>query len=250
MFVDLIKDLLPPGVLNVVTGFGEEAGAAITASPRISKIAFTGETTTGSIIMKAAAENLVPVTMELGGKSPLIIFKSVCDEDDALLDKAVESAVMFALNQGEVCTCQSRLLVQEDIYEDFIARVIARTESIKTGDPLDATSMMGAQASREQYEKILRYIEIGRAEGAEVLTGGATNDVMSGGYYVKPTILKGNNSMRVFREEIFGPVICVTTFSTEEEALAIANDTIFGLGAGVFTRDAHQVLWKHLCHLV
>ncbi|CAE7768751.1 adh [Symbiodinium microadriaticum] len=179
--------------------------------------------------------------MELGGKSPLIICRSICDEDDALLDKAVESAVLFALNQGEVCTCQSRVLVHKDIFDRFIALVIARTEAIKTGDPLDPAIMMGAQASREQYEKICRYLEIGKAEGAEVLTGGAANDVISGGYYIKPTILKGDNSMQVFREEIFGPVTCVTTFESDEEAVRIANDTIFGLGSGVFTRDAHQL---------
>mmetsp|Transcript_11401 Transcript_11401/g.17344 ORF Transcript_11401/g.17344 Transcript_11401/m.17344 type:complete len:497 (-) Transcript_11401:174-1664(-) len=241
IFVNLIKDVLPAGVLNVVTGFGEEAGAAITANPRINKIAFTGETTTGKTIMKAAANNLVPVTMELGGKSPLIFFKSVCDADDEFLDKAVESVVLFALNQGEVCTCQSRILIHEDIYDDFMARVVARTEAIKTGNPLEPGTMMGAQASEEQYLKIQRYLDIGRSEGAEILTGGAINDVVDGGFYIKPTILRGNNNMRVFREEIFGPVTCATTFKTDEEALRIANDTLYGLGAGVFTRDAHQL---------
>lgn len=241
VFMELIKDVLPPGVLNVVTGFGEEAGAAITASPRIRKIAFTGETGTGRIIMTAASKNLVPVTMELGGKSPLIFFKSVCDHDDDFLDKAVESVVLFAFNQGEVCTCQSRILIHEDIYDQFIAKVIARVEAIKVGNPLEPGVMMGAQASQEQYEKIISYLEIGKAEGAQVLTGGSANDVVTGGFYIRPTILKGNNSMRVFREEIFGPVTCATTFRTEEEAIAIANDTLFGLGAGVFTRDAHQV---------
>jgi len=223
-----------------VTGYGEEAGAALTANTQIAKLGFTGATSTGKEIMKAAADNLIPVTMELGGKSPNIFFSSIADEDDALFDKAVEGAVLFALNQGEVCTCQSRLLVQEDIYDKFIERVIARTEAIKTGHPYEIDTMMGSQVSDEQYQKIQNYINIGKDEGAEVLTGGATNDVVDGGFYIKPTILKGDNSMTVFQEEIFGPVTGVTTFKTEEEAIAIANDTIYGLGAGVWTRDMHQ----------
>lgn len=241
VMMDLIKDVLPPGVLNVVTGYGEEAGVGLTSSKKIAKLAFTGATTTGKLIMKAAADSLIPVTMELGGKSPNIFFSSVADHDDAFFDKAIEGAVLFALNQGEVCTCQSRILVQEDIYDKFIAKMIERTEAIKVGHPMDESTMMGAQVSKEQYEKIQQYCEIGIAEGAKVLTGGAKNDVVEGGYYIKPTILKGSNDMRVFQEEIFGPVTCVTTFKTEEEAIAIANDTVYGLGAGVWSRDAHQI---------
>lgn len=240
--MDLLKDVIPAGVVNVVTGFGEEAGEALTSNKKIAKLAFTGETNTGKIIMKKAADNLIPVTMELGGKSPNIFFSSIADQDDALFDKAIEGAVLFAFNQGEVCTCQSRILIQEDIYEKFIERMIARVEAIKIGNPLDTDSMMGAQVSKSQYEKIQSYCDIGRAEGAEVLTGGASNDgVVDGGYYIKPTVLKGTNDMRVFQEEIFGPVTSVTTFKTEEEAIAIANDTVFGLGAGVWSRDGHQM---------
>lgn len=220
---------------------GIEAGKPLAEHESISKVAFTGETTTGKIIMKAAADNLVPVTMELGGKSPLIICKSVTDHDDAFLDKAVEGAVLFALNQGEVCTCPSRILIHEDIYPVFIKKMIARTKAIKIGNPLDPETMMGAQASAEQMDKIASYLKLGKAEGAEVLTGGNVNKVIDGGYYIEPTIFKGNNKMRVFQEEIFGPVICATTFKTNEEAIAIANDTIYGLGAGVFTRDAHEL---------
>eukprot|EP00604_Paraphysomonas_vestita_P003061 CAMPEP_0174817870 /NCGR_PEP_ID=MMETSP1107-20130205/427_1 /TAXON_ID=36770 /ORGANISM="Paraphysomonas vestita, Strain GFlagA" /LENGTH=371 /DNA_ID=CAMNT_0016028963 /DNA_START=345 /DNA_END=1457 /DNA_ORIENTATION=- len=242
VFMDLIKDVLPPGVLNVVTGFGEEAGAALATSKVISKLAFTGETTTGKLIMKNAADNLIPVTMELGGKSPQIFFSSVLDHDDEFLDKAVEGAVLFALNQGEVCTCPSRMLIQEDIYDRFIAKVIERTRAIKQGHPLDDDVMIGAQASHEQMTKIEKYINIAREEGAQILTGGSKDtSIVDGGYYIKPTIVKGTNKMRVFQEEIFGPVMCATTFKTEEEALAIANDTIFGLGAGVWSRDAHQI---------
>jgi len=244
VMMELIKDILPPGVLNVVTGFGEEAGAALSSSTRIHKLAFTGETTTGSIIMGEAAKNLIPVTMELGGKSPLIFFPSVCDKDDAFLDKAVEGAVLFALNQGEICTCPSRFLVHESIYDKFMAKVVARTKAIKLGHPLDPTTMMGAQVSTDQVQKISSYFEIGRKEGAEVLTGGKINKMgseLDGGYYVEPTILKGHNKMRVFQEEIFGPVASVTTFKTPEEAIEIANDTQFGLGAGVWTRDAHEM---------
>lgn len=241
VFMDLIKDVLPPGVLNVVTGFGEEAGAALATSKDVAKLAFTGETTTGRLIMKNAADNLIPVTMELGGKSPQIFFNSVLDHDDEFLDKTIEGAVMFALNQGEVCTCPSRMLVQEDIYEKFMERVIKRTNAITKGNPLDPTVMIGAQASAEQMEKIQKYLKIARDEGAQILTGGSRDSsIVEGGYYIQPTIVKGTNKMRVFQEEIFGPVMCVTTFKTEQEALEIANDTIFGLGAGVWTRDAHQ----------
>jgi aldehyde dehydrogenase len=242
--LELIDGILPAGVLNVVTGFGLEAGKPLATSTRISKIAFTGETTTGQLIMGYAAENLIPVTMELGGKSPNLFFPSVMDADDDYLDKCVEGAVMFALNQGEVCTCPSRMLVHESIFEKFIEKVIARTRAIKQGNPLDPDVMIGAQASKEQYEKILSYIEIGKKEGAQVLTGGNAfyqNSGLEHGYYITPTIFRGNNKMRVFQEEIFGPVLCVTTFKTTEEAIAIANDTAYGLGAGVWTRDAHEL---------
>ncbi|TWJ04849.1 aldehyde dehydrogenase [Mucilaginibacter frigoritolerans] len=242
-FMDLIKDVLPAGVVNVINGFGPEAGKPLASSPRVAKVAFTGETTTGRLIMQYASENLNPVTMELGGKSPNIFMPSVMDEDDEFFDKCLEGAVMFALNQGEVCTCPSRLLVHESIYDRFIERVIERVEQIKMGNPLDPTTMMGAQASKDQYEKILSYIEIGKNEGAEVLTGGAKKylDGLTEGYYIQPTILKGHNKMRVFQEEIFGPVVCVTTFKTPEEAIEIANDSLYGLGAGVWTRDAHEI---------
>lgn len=243
VLMDLIKDELPPGVINVVTGFGAEAGEALTSSEGIAKLAFTGSTVTGKKIMKKAADLMIPVTLELGGKSPNIFFSSIFDQDDAFLDKAVEGAVMFALNQGEVCTCQSRLLVQEDIYDRFMERVVARTEAIKLGNPLEASTMMGAQVSMAQHDRILSYLDIGEKEGAKVLTGGAANKsdgVAGGGFYILPTILSGTNDMKVFQEEIFGPVTAVTTFKTEEEAIAIANDTVYGLGAGVWTRDAHQ----------
>ena len=243
IFMDLIKDVLPKGVVNIVSGFGVEAGKPLASSPRIAKVSFTGETTTGRLIMQYASENIIPVTMELGGKSPNIFFPSVMDADDEFFDKCLEGAVMFALNQGEICTCPSRLLVHEDIYDKFIARVIERTEKIKMGHPLDDSTMMGAQASKDQYEKILSYLEIGKEEGAEVLTGGAAKyvDGLKDGYYIQPTILKGHNKMRVFQEEIFGPVLCVTTFKNTEEAIEIANDTLYGLGAGVWTRDAHEL---------
>jgi len=242
VFAELIADVLPAGVLNIVNGFGVEAGKPLAQSPRIAKIAFTGETSTGRLIMQYATENLIPVTLELGGKSPNIFFKDVMREDDAFLDKAIEGFVMFALNQGEVCTCPSRALIHEDIYETFMERAIKRTEAIAMGDPRVPETMMGAQASAEQHEKILSYLDIGRQEGADVLTGGGAADLggeLSSGYYVQPTILKGNNSMRVFQEEIFGPVVSVTTFKDEDEALKIANDTLYGLGAGVWSRDAN-----------
>ena len=242
ILMELIEDILPAGVLNIVNGFGAEAGKPLASSSRINKVAFTGETTTGQLIMQYASKNITPVTLELGGKSPNVFFESIMDADDEYFDKCIEGAVMFALNQGEVCTCPSRLLIQESIYDKFIERVIKRTEAIKLGHPLDPDTMMGAQASNDQYEKILNYINIGKEEGCEVLTGGeaAYNEGLDGGYYIKPTILKGNNKMRVFQEEIFGPVVCVTTFKDEAEAIEIANDTLYGLGAGVWTRDTHQ----------
>ena len=242
--MELIGDLLPPGVVNVVTGFGPEAGKPLASSPRVAKVAFTGETTTGRLIMQYASENLIPVTMELGGKSPNIFFPSVLDEDDSFLDKAVEGAVLFALNQGEVCTCPSRMLVHESIYDRFMDRVVQRTRAIKVGNPLADDTMMGAQASEDQYNKILSYLDIGKQEGAQVLCGGGPFHVNSGlehGFYIEPTIFRGNNKMRIFQEEIFGPVVSVTTFKTTEEAIQIANDTLYGLGAGVWTRDAHEL---------
>lgn len=243
-WLELIKDILPAGVLNVVTGFGPEAGKPLAQSPRVAKVSFTGETTTGRLIMQYASENLNPVTMELGGKSPNIFFPSIADADDEYFDKAIEGAVLFAVNQGEVCTCPSRILVHESIYEKFMSRVIERTNAIKMGNPLDMNTMMGAQASNDQYEKIKSYLNIGREEGAEVLCGGDVKKLdgeLEGGYYIQPTIFKGHNKMRIFQEEIFGPVTCVTTFKTTEEAIAIANDTMYGLGAGVWTRDAHEL---------
>ncbi|GAW33715.1 acetaldehyde dehydrogenase 2 [Roseovarius sp. A-2] len=243
VLAELIDDLLPAGVLNIVNGFGAEVGAPLAKSPRIAKIAFTGSTETGRKIMQAATENLIPVTLELGGKSPNIFFSDVMAQDDAFLDKAVEGFVLFAFNQGEVCTCPSRALIQEDIYEEFITRCIARVKAIKQGDPRDPETMVGAQASAEQQDKIMSYLTIGVEEGAEVLVGGAAarfDGDLSGGYYVQPTILKGHNKMRVFQEEIFGPVVSVTTFKDEAEALAIANDTMYGLGAGVWTRDGSR----------
>ncbi|MEV6323715.1 aldehyde dehydrogenase family protein [Nocardia sp. NPDC051787] len=240
--VELIADLLPPGVLNVVNGFGVEAGKPLAASPRVAKVAFTGETTTGRLIMQYASENIIPVTLELGGKSPNIFLPDVMAADDAFLDKAIEGFVMFALNQGEVCTCPSRALIHSSIYDEFIARCLERTKAIKGGDPLDETTMIGAQASNDQYEKILSYIDIGRREGAQVLTGGAPRKVEGypGGYYVEPTIFSGRNDMRIFQEEIFGPVVSVTTFDSTDEALKLANDTLYGLGAGVWTRDINS----------
>ena len=242
VWAELIADLLPAGVLNIVNGFGLEAGKPLAQSNRIAKIAFTGETSTGRLIMQYATENLIPVTLELGGKSPNIFHKDIMNEDDAFLDKAIEGFVMFALNQGEVCTCPSRALIHEDIYDAFIAKCIERTKAIVTGDPRADGVMMGAQASSEQQEKILSYFDIGRQEGAEILIGGEAADYggeLSSGYYIKPTILRGHNKMRVFQEEIFGPVVSATTFKDEAEALSIANDTLYGLGAGVWSRDAN-----------
>lgn len=244
VLMELIGDLIPPGVINVVNGFGSELGRHLVTHPKVAKAAFTGSTATGRMVMQYATENIIPVTLELGGKSPNLFFNSVMDADDSYLDKAVEGAVLFALNQGEICTCPSRLLIQEDIYDEFITRVVDRVNQIKVGNPLDTSVMMGAQASQIQMEKILSYIKLGKEEGAELLTGGDANQLgadYESGYYIQPTLFKGHNKMRIFQEEIFGPVLAVTTFKDEEEAIAIANDTIYGLGAGVWTRDAHQL---------
>jgi aldehyde dehydrogenase len=241
VLMELIADLLPPGVVNVVNGFGVEAGKPLASSPRIRKIAFTGETTTGRLIMQYASQNIIPVTLELGGKSPNIFFEDVARAKDDYYDKALEGFTMFALNQGEVCTCPSRALIQESIYDGFLADAIARTEAVKQGNPLDTDTMIGAQASNDQLEKILSYIEIGKAEGAKVLTGGERAHLdgdLAGGYYVTPTIFEGKNSMRIFQEEIFGPVVAVTSFSDYSDAIHTANDTLYGLGAGVWSREA------------
>lgn len=240
IMIETIADLLPPGVVNIVNGYGREVGAPLANSKRIAKIGFTGSTATGRAIATAAANNLIPATLELGGKSPNIFFADVMQEDDAFLDKAIEGLVLFAFNQGEVCTCPSRAVIQESIYDKFMEKVLKRVAAIKQGNPLDPNTMLGAQASQDQLNKIMNYIDIGKQEGAEVLIGGNRN-VLSGdfaeGYYVQPTLLKGHNKMRVFQEEIFGPVLAVTTFKDEADALAIANDTIFGLGAGVWSRN-------------
>ena len=243
VWAELVGDLLPPGVLNIVNGFGLEAGKPLASSSRVAKIAFTGETTTGRLIMQYASQNLIPVTLELGGKSPNIFFADVLNEDDDFFDKSIEGFVMFALNQGEVCTCPSRALIQESIYDRFMERALKRVAAIKQASPLESDTMIGAQASSEQLEKILSYIDIGKQEGAEVLCGGERAHLggeLEGGYYVKPTVFRGHNKMRIFQEEIFGPVVSVTTFKDEEEALAIANDTLYGLGAGIWSRDANR----------
>jgi len=240
LLIDIIGDLLPPGVLNIVNGFGVECGKPLASSNRIRKIAFTGETTTGRLIMQYASENLIPVTLELGGKSANVFFADVLRERDSFYDKALEGFNLFAFNQGEVCTCPSRALVQASMYSEFMTDAVARTELIKQGNPLDTGTMIGAQASNDQLEKILSYIEIGKAEGAKVLTGGHRAELpgdLAGGYYVSPTIFQGDNSMRIFQEEIFGPVLAVTSFDDEADALKIANDTLYGLGAGVWSRD-------------
>ncbi|OEU88888.1 aldehyde dehydrogenase [Streptomyces abyssalis] len=241
-FMSLVADLLPPGVVNIVNGFGAEAGKPLASSPRVAKVAFTGETTTGRLIMQYASENLKPVTLELGGKSPNIFFDDVSTADDDFYDKAMEGFTMFALNQGEVCTCPSRALIQQGHYRDFLDAGVARTEKIVQGHPLDTETMVGAQASNDQMEKILSYLDIGKQEGAKALTGGTRAELggeLEGGYYVRPTILEGSNSMRVFQEEIFGPVVAVTGFSDFDDAMATANDTLYGLGAGVWSRDGN-----------
>ncbi|MFJ2318550.1 aldehyde dehydrogenase [Glutamicibacter sp. NPDC087661] len=242
VLMELIGDLLPAGVLNVVNGFGVECGKPLASNKRIRKIAFTGETTTGRLIMQYASENLIPVTLELGGKSPNIFFEDIAAKDDAFYDKAQEGFTLFALNQGEVCTCPSRALIQESIYDRFMGDVVARTKAIKQGHPLDTDTMMGAQASNDQLEKILSYMDIGKSEGAKVLLGGGRADLggeLSGGYYVKPTIFEGTNDMRIFQEEIFGPVVAVTKFKDYDDAISIANDTLYGLGSGVWSRNGN-----------
>jgi aldehyde dehydrogenase len=240
--MELIADLLPAGVVNIVNGFGVEAGKPLASSPRVAKIAFTGETTTGRLIMQYASENIIPVTLELGGKSPNIFFADIAASNDAFYDKCLEGFALFALNQGEVCTCPSRALIDAKIYDKFLGDAVKRTEAIVMGHPLDNATMIGAQASNDQLEKILSYIEIGKKEGAKVLTGGTRADLggeLSGGYYVTPTIFEGTNSMRIFQEEIFGPVVSVTKFDGYDQAMSIANDTLYGLGAGVWTRDTN-----------
>jgi aldehyde dehydrogenase len=240
--LSLIEDLLPAGVLNIINGFGVEAGKPLASSRRVAKVAFTGETTTGRLIMQYAAENIIPVTLELGGKSPNIFFADVAAENDDFYDKALEGFTMFALNQGEVCTCPSRALIDAKIYDSFLGDAVERTKKVKQGNPLDVSTMIGAQASNDQLEKILSYIDIGKAEGAKILTGGTRVDLggdLSGGYYVAPTVFEGNNGMRIFQEEIFGPVVSVAKFSGYDDAIKIANDTLYGLGAGVWTRDGN-----------
>ena len=242
ILAELIADLLPPGVLNIVNGFGREAGMPLASSKRIAKIAFTGSTATGRVIGQAAANNLIPATLELGGKSPNVFFADVMDKDDGFLDKAIEGMVLFAFNQGEVCTCPSRALIQESIYDKFIERVLQRVAAIKQGNPLDTDTMIGAQCSQDQMTKISSYLELGKQEGAQVLIGGNRAHLggdLEGGYYIQPTLFKGHNKMRIFQEEIFGPVLAVTTFKDEADALAIANDTIYGLGAGVWSRNGN-----------
>ena len=238
--ISIIGDLLPPGVVNIVNGFGVEAGKPLASSPRIAKIAFTGETTTGRLIMQYASQNLIPVTLELGGKSPNVFFSDVLQANDDYQDKALEGFTMFALNQGEVCTCPSRSLIQADIFDEFLALAAIRTKAVRQGDPLDTETMIGAQASNDQLEKILSYIEIGKGEGAQVVTGGERAQLggdLNGGYYEQPTSFTGKNNMRIFQEEIFGPVVSVTSFKDYDDAIDIANDTLYGLGAGVWSRD-------------
>jgi aldehyde dehydrogenase len=243
VWAELVGDLLPPGILNIVNGYGLEAGKPLASSSRVAKIAFTGETTTGRLIMQYASQNLIPVTLELGGKSPNIFFEDVLREDDDFFDKAIEGFVMFALNQGEVCTCPSRALIQESIYDRFMERALKRVAAIKQANPLESSTMIGAQVSSEQLEKIMSYIDIGTQEGAELLAGGKRAHLggeLEEGFYVEPTVFRGHNRMRIFQEEIFGPVVSVTTFKNEEDALAIANDTLYGLGAGLWTRDVNR----------
>ncbi|MBB3102129.1 aldehyde dehydrogenase family protein [Azomonas macrocytogenes] len=243
VLLEVIGDLLPSGVLNVVHGFGREAGEALATSKRIAKIAFTGSTPVGAHILKCAAENIIPSTVELGGKSPNIYFEDIMQAEPAFIEKAAEGLVLAFFNQGEVCTCPSRALIQESIYQPFMVEVMKKIKAIKRGDPLDTDTMVGAQASQQQFDKILSYMDIARQEGAEILTGGAAEQLQGGlanGYYIQPTLIKGHNKMRIFQEEIFGPVVGVTTFKDEAEALAIANDTEFGLGAGVWTRDMNR----------
>ncbi len=263
VLMELIGDLLPAGVLNVVNDFGVEAGKPLAQSDRVAKVAFTGETTTGRLIMQYASANLIPVTLELGGKSPNVFFEDVWQQDDAYRNKALEGFTLFALNQGEVCTCPSRALIEGSIYEDFMEAAVARTQAIKMGNPLDTSTMMGAQASNDQLEKILSYLDIGKQEGAEVLTGGARMELpgkLAGGYYVQPTIFAGHNKMRVFQEEIFGPVVSVARFDGYAQAMELANDTLYGLGAGVWTRNVNTAyragreiqagrVWQNCYHL-
>ncbi len=243
LLMEVIGDVLPAGTVNIINGSGGKIGKYLSTHPDIKKVGFTGETTTGQLIMQYATENIIPSTLELGGKSPNIFFESIMDADDEFFDKAIEGLVLFAFNSGEVCTCPSRALIQESIYEPFMKRVLERIEAITLGDPLDTDNMMGAQCSISQKEKILEYIKIGKEEGAECLIGGEALDSEKhpGGFYIKPTVFKGHNKMRIFQEEIFGPVLAVTTFKDEEEAIEIANDTIYGLGSGVWSRDAHQL---------
>jgi aldehyde dehydrogenase len=239
VLMELIADLVPAGIINIVNGFGVEAGKPLASNPRVAKVAFTGETTTGRLIMQYASENIRPVTLELGGKSPNIFFEDVASANDDFYDKCLEGFTMFALNQGEVCTCPSRALIQGSIYDEFVADATKRTEQIKQGNPLDTDTMIGAQASNDQYEKILSYLDIGRQEGARIATGGEPSDLggeLSGGYYIQPTIFEGNNKMRIFQEEIFGPVVSVAKFEDYDDAISIANDTLYGLGAGVWSR--------------
>lgn len=243
LLMEIIQEALPKGVINIINGAGGKIGKYLATHPDIKKVAFTGETTTGQLIMQYATENIIPSTLELGGKSPNVFFESIMDEDDEFFDKAIEGLVLFAFNSGEVCTCPSRALIQESIYEPFMKRVLERVKAIKLGNPLDTECMMGAQCSLNQKEKILSYLKVGKEEGAQVLVGGDAynSSVNPDGFYIQPTLFKGHNKMRIFQEEIFGPVLAVTTFKDEKEALEIANDTIYGLGSGVWSRDAHQL---------